>query len=307
MMVDDMLPHTSLSPEASTWLSNLEVEESRHINFAQMASERSQYLEACLDASNRAIERYGLELSEVDMGGVSCTRVVSGSGTSNGRLFYVFGGAFMFGDPRSDLPIIGALADLCGVEVIAPHYRLAPEHCAPAAFDDCLAAYRAATITEEGPLLLAGESAGGNLALLIAQHAVFEGFDLPRAIALLSPAVDLRVDQQLFTPVYGLDPTLDPKRMIDVLDAYAHGTDPRDPSISPLFGSMEGLPPTIITTGTCDQLVNMCLRLHRKMRQTGVEVECNVWDGLWHVFEFYDEYPEAFESLAEIAAFLNKR
>ena len=67
---------------------------------------------------------------------------------------------------------------------------------------------------------------------------------------------------------------------------------------------MHELPPTLITTGTSDLLLPGCLRAARRMRRAGVDVDCRVWDGLWHVFEFYDAYPEADESLREIASFL---
>ncbi|MDW3176336.1 MAG: alpha/beta hydrolase [Acidimicrobiia bacterium] len=299
---------TSLSNEAQTWLATYPRDDGARVDFSNIDAERESYLNGCSDASDRAIARHQLTMNEVELGGVRCQRVTSGAApASRGTLFYVFGGAFIMGSPRADLPIIGALANYCGLDVIAPWYRLAPEHPAPAALHDCLAAYEAATSGLAGPLFLAGESAGGNLALLVAQRAAASQLRTPDAMALLSPAVDLRVEEELFVPVWGSDPTLHPARMLDVLDAYVAGSDPSEPDISPLFGSMENLPPTIITTGTRDQLVNMCVRLHRKMRRSGLDVRCNVWDGLWHVFEFYDEYPEADESLREIAAFLNRQ
>lgn len=296
----------SLSTEAQRWLANRPAEESIRLDFSRIEDERAAYFASCAEPSERAITRHGLELEEVEFGGVQCTQVVSRAGSANGRLVYFFGGGFMVGSPRADLPIIGALAEHCAVDVIAPHYRLAPEHPAPAAVEDCMTVYRVVSGAHEGSLLLAGESAGGNLALRIAQLAVVEGVRSADAVALLSPAVDLRVDPELFAPGFGSDPTLQPERMLDVLDVYVAGGDVHSPSISPAFGSMANLPPTIVTTGTRDLFMNMCVRLHQRMRRAGVDVECNVWDGLWHVFEFYDEYPEAGESLVEIASFLNR-
>ena len=107
-------------------------------------------------------------------------------------------------------------------------------------------------------------------------------------------------------PVLESDPTLTLDRVVDVDALYVAGADQRDPMISPLFGSMEGLPPTIVTTGTRDLLMPMCLRLDRRMRRAGVDVDTRVWDGLWHVFEYYDEYPEAAESLGEVVAFVER-
>lgn len=297
-----------LSAEALAWLEATPPDDGTRVDFSNMEIERAVYLDTCAAASDRAVERHQLTLTDVEFGRVPCTRIISGAhGSTNGTLFYVFGGAFIVGSPTADLPIIGALADYCGLEVIAPRYRLAPEHRAPAAIEDCIDAYEAVADGTEGRLLLAGESAGGNLALLVAQRAVAARWRVPDAMALLSPAVDLRVEEDLFVPAWGSDPTLHPSRMLDVLEAYVAEGDPADAAISPLFGSMESLPPTIITTGTRDLLVNMCLRLHRKMRRSGVDVTCHVWSGLWHVFEFLDDYPEADESLREIAAFMNRQ
>ncbi|MDP6079128.1 MAG: alpha/beta hydrolase, partial [Arenicellales bacterium] len=191
--------------------------------------------------------------------------------------------------------------------VIAPKYSLAPEHPAPAAINDCMAVYREVAQSSVGRLLLAGESAGGNLALLVAQSAVNENIRIPDAMGLLSPAADLRPDSDLFEPTYTLDPTLSQANMSDVLTAYLPGIDPKDPLVSPIFGDMRGLPPTIITTGTRDLLLAMCLRTARAMHRANVDVDTRVWNGFWHVFEFYDDYPESAESLSEIATFLNSR
>jgi monoterpene epsilon-lactone hydrolase len=298
----------SLSEEALAWLAEREPDDGIRTDFSQMEKVRQAYRADLVEASERAIDRHHLEINEIEVGGVPCSRIVSATaGVLNGHLFYVFGGSFMVGDPFADLPVIGALAEYCCVEVIAPKYRLAPEFPAPSGFEDCVAAYRAFTAEYPESLLLAGESAGGNLALLVAQAAVAERLRLPRAMALLSPGVDLRSDPTLYGPTSGLDPTLHPNRLFDIDEAYLRGVDPTDPAISPLFGSMDSLPPTIISTGTRDLFLGMCLRLERKMHRAGVDVECRVRDGLWHVFEFYDELPESGESLREIAAFLNKR
>ncbi|MGI9608437.1 MAG: alpha/beta hydrolase [Acidimicrobiales bacterium] len=296
-----------LSTEARTYFASL-VPNDDPTDFERIDDARADYAADCFAGSERAIDRHQLELSDVSFGGVPCTRVVSSrGGTSNGTLFYVFGGAFIVGSPFADLPIVGALADVCQVEVIAPHYRLAPEHPAPAALEDCFAAYRAVAEGGNQRLLLAGESAGGNLALLVGQGAIRDGLRAPSALALLSPAVDLRTDPSLFGSTLHSDPTLSHTRVLDVSRAYVGGHHLDDSAVSPIFGSMDSLPPTVITTGTRDLFLGMCLRLERKMRRSGVDVECRVWDGLWHVFEFYDDYPESAESLGEIAAFLNAR
>ena len=293
-----------MSNEALAFMASL-VRDETPTDFSKIAQIREETRAMYAAGSDRAIERYEVIREDLVLGGVDCERVVSRkSGESQGTLVYLFGGGFIVGCPYSDLPIIGALAEWCQVEVIAPKYRLAPEHPAPSAADDCMAVWKQVAIASNGPLLLAGESAGGNLALLLAQRAVSDGLPRPDAMALLSPAVDLRTDPDLFEPTTNADPTLSPVRVSDVITAYGPGRDPVDPELSPLFGSLVDLPPTIITTGTRDMLLSMCLRLDRQMRRAGNDVACRVWDGFWHVFEYYDQYPEAEESLREIAAFL---
>lgn len=302
-----MTNHGGPSPEAIAYRDSYEPELDP-LDFDDIEQIRADAKSGFAAAVDRAIERHALDLDDVVVGGVECLRIRSATGgTANGSMLYIFGGAFIVGDPETDMPVIGALAEWCGVEVIAPRYRLAPEHPAPAASDDCFAVYRALVADEPDRLLLSGESAGGNLALLTAQRAVAAGLRVPAALGLLSPAADLRTDRALFGASADADPSISHQRAIDLAGVYPGELSLDDPQISPLFGSMDGLPPTIITTASRDMLLPMCLRLVRKLRRSNVEVDCTVWDGLWHVFEFYDDFPESAESLGEIAAFLNKR
>ena len=296
-----------ISSEAQAFLSSC-VRDDTPTDFSRIAQVREETSAMYAAGAERAIARHGLVREVIMLGGVECERIVARkSGISGGTLVYIFGGSFIVGCPYSDMPIIGALADWCRVEVIAPKYRLAPEHPAPFASDDCFEVWKEVAASAEGPLLLAGESAGGNLAAVLAQRTISEGQRTPDALALLSPAVDLRTDLELFEPTTHTDPMLSPVRIGEMLATYGPGRDPTDPSLSPLFGPIAGMPPTIITTGTRDMLLSMCLRFYRQMKRADVDVECHVWDGLWHVFEYYDQYPEAGESLKEISAFLSEK
>ena len=295
-----------LSPEAQAWLAAEPGDDDTPIDFSAIVEDRADTLERWHEASYRAIARHDVATERLTIDSVECLRVTSPrAGTENGALVYIFGGAFIYGDPFSELPITAALAAYAGIEIICPTYRLAPEHPAPAASDDCLAVWRAVSSSRER-VALGGESAGGNLALLTAQRARDEGGDRPAALALLSPAADLRTDAALVDAAPD-DPTLSKTRMLDVARAYPGDLRLDDPTVSPLFGAMTELPPTVITTGTRDLLLPGCLRTARRMRRAGVDVDCRVWDGLWHVFEFYDAYPEADESLREIANFLRSQ
>ena len=296
-----------LSPEAVRFLNAFEKDDTP-IDFSRIQEIRAEMISSHAPASERAIERHAIAREDTEVGGIPCEHIRSTrTQTSTGTLVYLFGGGFIFGCPYSDLTIIGALAELCHVDVIAPKYSLAPEHPAPAAINDCMDVYREVAQSSVGRLLLVGESAGGNLALLLAQSAVNENIRVPDAMGLLSPDADLCPDSYSYDPTYSHDPTLSQLIMSDVLTAYLPGMDPKDPFVSPIFGDMRGLPSTIITTGTRDLLLARCLRTARAMHRANVDVDTRVWNGFWHVFEYYDDYPESAESLSEIASFLNSR
>ena len=131
---------------------------------------------------------------------------------------------------------------------------------------------------------------------------------MPAAVALLSPWSDLSKTGDTQTTLAGLDPTLHYELTIkDAALAYAAGRALTDPLVSPLYADYRpGFPPCLITTGTRDLFLSDCARLSTKMRLAGVDATLHVWEGMWHVFEFYSEIPEAGRSLAEVAVFLDK-
>ena len=183
-------------------------------------------------------------------------------------------------------------------------YRLSPEHSYPEPQQDMQRVYPA-LVEAYGARRLAvcGESAGGNQALALLQQARAAGLPLPSCAALLSPWCDLqnRGDSHAFNDAR--DPSLNGD-WVDIAAAMHAGGHPLDdPGISPLFGDLSGLPPVMITTGSRDLLLSQCLRLAQKLRAAGVDCDLRVWEGLWHVFEFY-AIPEADLSLREIAAFV---
>ena len=258
--------------------------------------------------AERALERLGPKVERTEIDGVPCLEVTPADSAPERTILYGYGGGYVSGSAFEDLIISAALADLAHARIITPEYRLAPEHPYPAAVDDGYAVYRAvADETPAGAFALAGESAGGNLALAILLRAQRDGLPMPGAVALLSPWSDLanRGDNPNGD---GRDPTLDAETLDDYAGLYAGGADLADPDISPINGRFgPDFPPVLITSGTRDALMGQCTRLAQVLREAGVDVDLRIRDGLWHVFEFYDELPEARQSLEEIAAFLMRR
>ena len=127
---------------------------------------------------------------------------------------------------------------------------------------------------------------------------------MPAAFALLSPWGDLGFTGD--SQVTNRAPTLVITNgdLIEMAELYRGDTPATDPMVSPIHADFTGLPPTMLTTGTRDLLLSDVVRLERAMRADGVDVTLRVWEGMWHVFEFYRELPEARASMAEVAAFV---
>jgi epsilon-lactone hydrolase len=224
-------------------------------------------------------------------------------------ILYFFGGGHITGSPDEDLAITARIAHFSGRKVCVPAYRLAPENPYPAALEDALAVYQALLREYGAPsLALSGESAGGNLSLSLIRAAASRGLPLPAAVALLSPWCDLTHSGDTIRTLDGIDPTIDLDHQLShMARAYAGGRPLPSPDISPLFADVaRGFPPTLISTGTRDVLLSDCARLSTKLRAAGVDVDLRVMEGMWHVFEFYPQLPEAEDSMRGIASFLDK-
>lgn len=257
-------------------------------------------------AIDAALERYCPAVETDTIGGVPVLTVTPQSFRADTHpLLYMFGGGFCVGSPDEELPVTAALADALGCRVIAPYYRLIPEHPYPAALEDVRTVYRA--LLDDGPVpLVAGESAGGNLSLALTVSVIADNVTPPRALALLSPACDLAGNGDSVELLRGVAPCYDyADRIGAIAQCYAgdHAVD--DPLVSPLFADFDArFPPTLITTGTRDFFLSDCARLSQRLRAAGADARLHVWDGMWHVFEWYANTPEAEQSLAEIGAFL---
>ena len=296
-----------LSPEAEAFIRDNLTKLDPPRDAGSLERLRKETRDAYRADCERQRDRYAASADDAEIGGVEVQQVRPKSlADDRSAVLYLFGGGFVLGSPFEDLRITAPLAHHLGRPIFAPHYRLAPEHPFPAALDDALAVYR--VLLERfgaGRLAIAGESAGGNLALALLLRARMEGLSLPAAAALLSPAADLNEGGDSLAANAERDPTLTPEAVRSCTDHYTAGHSPRDPLVSPLYGDFDaGFPPTLITTGTRDLFLSQAVRLSRVLRQAGAECRLHVWDGLWHVFEFYPEIPEARQSIEEIAAFL---
>lgn len=290
-----------ISVEAENWLKNASDNGS---DVLPIKAQRQRDYKASLPVSKNALKHHQVTTTEIEINGVRCMILDPQERRRNRTIMYIFGGGYTVGSPFEDIPISAALAAKTGAQVISPAYRLAPEHPFPAALND-ISAVAQQIFTNDHTACIVGESAGANLALGLMHRLRQTNQPVPRAAALLSPPTDKTTRDDSFYA--GRDPTLNAARIIQIEDAYIGDHDRTNPEISPLYGTFDAhFPPSIITTGTRDQLLSSSVRLARVMREAGTSVDLRVWEGMWHVFEYYPEIPEADASLTEIAAFLER-
>ncbi|MEH3148224.1 MAG: alpha/beta hydrolase [Methylobacterium frigidaeris] len=246
----------------------------------------------------------GIRFTPGRVGGVAGEWVEAASGGGGPRLLYLHGGGFIGCSPRTHRPITGAFARH-GFRLFVPDYRLAPEHPFPAALDDAAAVW--AEMAAEGPLALAGDSAGGNLSLALMLRAKGEGLTLPAAAVLFSPATDMLGTGPSMRSNARRDAMFNPEGMNHLVEAYLAGHDPADPLASPLYGDLAGLPPLLIHVGEREVLRDDSVRFAEKARAAGVAVSLRLWPVVPHVWQISGAFlPEARRSLAEAAAFLRR-
>ncbi len=228
----------------------------------------------------------------------------------NRLLIHVHGGCYVLNPGEAALPEALFMAGFGHFKVIAVDYRMPPEAYFPAALDDGLTVYKnAIKTTDPKNIAIFGSSAGGALTLEMILKAKQDGVPLPGAIAPGTPMSDVTKVGDSFVTNAMLDNVLvSPDGFCDAgTKVYANGHDLRDPLLSPVYGDMHGFPPTILTSGTRDLLLSNTVRVHRKLRQAGVEAALQVFEGQSHA-QFYrdDTSPEAKEAFEEIAGFFDK-
>jgi len=250
--------------------------------------------------------RPGVERAEVEADGVRCVWLLPPNAPADRVLLYLHGGGFVFGLSAQHLAMVAELTLQLGIRALLPDYRLAPHHPWPAALEDCLTVYR--WLLRQGypaqRIVVAGDSAGGNLTITLAMALRDAGEPLPAALACLSPVGDLSSSEERGRTF--VDPVLHPRAIRRFNRSYIDGHDARHPLISPVFGDWHGLPPLLIHAGENELLREDAERMARAAQQAGAEVELAIYPWMWHVWQLNLELPQARDSLEKIAAFLRQ-
>jgi len=268
---------------------------------------------ATMQAIPALLEKLGVKIEPVTIGGVKAYMVTPRSvppENVNRLLVHVHGGCYVSGPGESGTTEAILMAGFGHFKIISVDYRMPPDHPYPAALDDAMAVWKAAVkMADPKKMAIFGSSAGGALTLSMVLRAKQDHLPLPAAIAPGTPMADLTNSGDTFRTNAMLDNVLvAPDASCDKRAAlYTNGHDLRDPFLSPIYGDMHGFPPAILTTGTRDLLLSNTVRVHRKLRQAGVEASLQVYEGQSHAQYSRDvDAPETKEAFEEIAHFFDK-
>jgi acetyl esterase/lipase len=240
----------------------------------------------------------------VSADGVPCEWVIPQSSPTDQVLLYLHGGGFVLGLTPPHIQMVSHLANKMGIHVLMVDYRLAPEYPFPAALDDCVTAYR--WLLKQGisarNIVVAGDSAGGNLTITSLMKLRDNGDPLPAAAACLSPVTDFTNKDNQHQEFK--DPLLPPKATRFYNKSYVGHNEARDPLISPVFGNLRGLPPLLVHVGEDEILRDDAVRITSLAKSEDVDVRLEIYPRMWHVWQINLELPQAIQSLDDISQFL---
>ncbi len=250
------------------------------------------------------------KVDHVDIEGRNAV-VMGGAAARDGKvMLYLHGGGYVCGTVDLYFGLCSSMVEAFGMRAVLLEYRLAPEHPFPAALDDAKKAW--SWLLNEGyaagDIVIAGDSAGGGLALALGLALRDGGEALPGAILCLSPWTDLANLSASHRGKAESDLILQTGVLHEWARLYAAEADLKNPLISPAKADFRGLPPLFIQVGGDEILLDDALIVAAKAKAAGVDVELRVWEGLWHVWQVLgDLIPESREAIEEMALFLRAR
>jgi len=227
-------------------------------------------------------------------------------------ILYLHGGGYVFGSPRTHRNLVSRLSHVTGLPTLALDYRLPPVATLPAPIEDALAAYRHLLDEGHAPerIVVAGDSAGGHLALTLGLHAAEGDLPMPAALVLLSPWTDLTMSGASFTRNADVDPFLPGIALHRAARVALNGAGPADWRSSPLFAPEQlfaQLPPTLLQVGSTEVLLDDAIRTAERLAHAGVPTELQIHERQPHVVPMWSGTPEARTALREIGRFVDER
>jgi acetyl esterase/lipase len=246
-----------------------------------------------------------LDITETEIDGFPVYEIAPKAGERR-RILYLHGGAYVFQITSYHWGLIAEMAERLGFGITVPIYPIAPEHDFHAMFGMVTEVYRQMLEeTNAEDIVFMGDSAGGNMAVVLTMMAAEEGLPLPSRHVLISPGVDMSLSNPKLFEAERNDPWLGIPGGLEAIRMYSAGIDRSDWHISPLYGDLSVLPKTLLLTGSRDLLTPDNLVFAEKARAAGAEVDVVHEQGMFHVWPLFD-MPESRRARLHIVAFLNE-
>ena len=261
-------------------------------------------------------------IQAANVGGVPGEWILGPDSDPDRRLLYLHGGSFISGCPHGHRVITTQLARVSGTAVLALDYRLMPEHSRRDIIADCQTGYRwlldhsPAGLAPVRELWVAGDSAGGNLTLMLIAWARDEGLRPANGALAISPGTDMTLSSPTLKTNLKTDLMLGPslKWLVSapqsirlLLVGIMNRMVPHNPLISPVFGNLSGLPPVLIQVSTAEMMLGDAWRYVNKARAAGSRVELETWPGMLHVWHLFEPIlPEAQQAFERIGRFVER-
>ncbi len=243
----------------------------------------------------------------IKVGNIDAEWVINSNAKDDRVVLFLHGGGYLLGSINTHRALASDISKSSEAQVLLIAYRLAPEHPYPAAVEDSKAAYRWLLKKgyEPSQIVVAGDSAGGGLAVAICVALRDEGVKLPAAIVSLSPWIDMEAIGESMTTNAEIDPNVQRDPLIEMAKVYLGGADLRTPLANPLYADLKGLPPILIQVGKRETLLDDSTRLAEVAKKAGVEVILEPWEDMIHVWHRYAYIlPEGREAIKRVGDFI---
>lgn len=256
--------------------------------------------------SSTSLPPRGTQSAQFNMGNVPAEKINTAK-VGQAVLLYLHGGGYCIGSIRTHRPLAAHIARAAQATCYIPDYRLAPEHPHPAALDDALAAYRwlLAQNIPAKHIIIAGDSAGGGLALATGIAIRDSNLSIPAGLVLISPWADLSLSGDTIQTHASRDPILSRSLLSHWSQLYRGEHPVKHPPCSPLFANMDGLPPMLIQVGSEEILLSDSQRLAQRAQSAGISVQLGIYERMWHDFHIQAGLLEASDrAITEIGDFV---
>ena len=252
----------------------------------------------------------GVKVEKASAGDVPAEWLTPAGGSDNRVILYLHGGSYTCGSCNSHRSMVSNIAIASKARALLLDYRLAPEHPHPAAVEDAVAAYKWLLDGRADPkhIAVAGDSAGGGLAVALLLALRDANIPMPAACVCLSPWTDLAFTGETWKSRAKADLIIFDYKEHAFAKMYLGGLDPKTPLASPLYADLKGLPPTLIQVGLDEVLLADSTRLAERLKQAGVDVTLDEWPKMQHVWQFTASFmPEAGRAVQKMGGFIDKR